>query len=49
MLNLFWLGSNRQNGKGINWLRWEKLTMRKEYGGIGFRHLYGFNLAMLGK
>jgi hypothetical protein len=23
--------------------------MRKEYGGMGFRHLYGFNLAMLGK
>ncbi|GAU48919.1 hypothetical protein TSUD_301740 [Trifolium subterraneum] len=27
----------------------EKLTMRKEHGGMGFRHLYGFNLAMLGK
>ncbi|KAK2434249.1 hypothetical protein QL285_019418 [Trifolium repens] len=23
--------------------------MRKEHGGMGFRHLYGFNLAMLGK
>jgi len=23
--------------------------MRKEYGGMGFRHLFGFNLAMLGK
>lgn len=23
--------------------------MNKEFGGIGFRHLYGFNLAMLGK
>jgi hypothetical protein len=23
--------------------------MRKEFGGMGFRHLYGFNLAMLGK
>jgi hypothetical protein len=23
--------------------------MRKEFGGMGFRHLYGFNLAMLRK
>lgn len=23
--------------------------MRKEYGGIGFRHFYGFYFAMLGK
>ena len=27
----------------------EKLTMKKEFGGLGFRHLHGFNLAMLGK
>ncbi|PNX78725.1 ribonuclease H, partial [Trifolium pratense] len=26
-----------------------ELAMRKEYGGMGFCHLYGFNLAMLGK
>jgi hypothetical protein len=36
-------------GKGINWLSWDKLTMRKEFGGMNFTHLYGFNLAMLGK
>jgi len=29
-------GSNRQNGKGINGLRWEKMTMRKEYGAWAF-------------
>ncbi|MCH84500.1 putative ribonuclease H protein [Trifolium medium] len=49
MINSFWWGSNKASGKGINWLRWEKLTMRKEHGGMGFRHLYGFNLTMLGK
>lgn len=48
MINSFWWGSNRRQGKGINWLSWDKLTMRKEYGGMG-RHLFGFNLAMLGK
>ncbi|KAK2442565.1 hypothetical protein QL285_013750 [Trifolium repens] len=47
-LNSFWWGSNRNNGRGINWLSCNKLTMRKEYGDMGFRHLYGFNLAMLG-
>lgn len=25
------------------------MTVRKEFGGIGFRSLYGFNLAVLGK
>jgi hypothetical protein len=49
MINSFWWGSNKASGKGINWLRWEKLAMRKEYGGMGFRHFYGFNLAMLAK
>jgi len=36
-------------GKGINLLRSEKFTMRKERSGMGFRHFYGFNLVMLGK
>ncbi|MCI12813.1 putative ribonuclease H protein, partial [Trifolium medium] len=49
MINSFWWGSNRTSGRGINWMRWEKLAMRKEHGGLGFRHFYGFNLAMLGK
>nr|KYP48455.1 hypothetical protein KK1_029830 [Cajanus cajan] len=49
MLNSFWWGSNHHTGRGIKWLSWDKLTMRKEYDGMGFRHLHGFNLAMLGK
>lgn len=49
MINSFWWGANKASGRGINWLRWEKLAMRKEHGGMGFRHFYGFNLAMLGK
>jgi len=48
-INSFWWGSNRRQGKGINCLSWDKLTMLKEYGGMGFRHLFAFNLAMLGK
>jgi len=49
MINSFWWGSNRRQGRGINWHSWDKLTMRKKYRGMGFRHLFGFNLAMLGK
>ncbi|CAN1769951.1 Putative ribonuclease H protein At1g65750 [Linum perenne] len=30
-------------------MRWERLCTRKENGGIGFRHLRGFNLAMVFK
>lgn len=36
LMNYFWWGSNRGNGRGINWLRWDKLVVRKEHGGLGF-------------
>lgn len=32
----------------MKWIKWEKLTVRKEDGGLNFRNLLGFNLAMLG-
>ena len=28
---------------------WDKMSMKKEHGGIDFKQLHGFNLAMLGK
>jgi len=49
MIYSFWWGSNKRQGKDNNWLSWDKLTMRKEYGGMGFRHVFAFNLAMLEK
>jgi len=48
MINSFWWGSKDQTIRGINWLSWEKLTMKKEFGEMIFRHLHAFNLAMLG-
>jgi ribonuclease HI len=49
MLNSFWWGSKGDRKHGIRWMSWDKLTMRKEFGGMGFRSILGFNLAMLGK
>lgn len=49
MINLFWWGTNCGSGRGIRWLSWQKLTIRKAFGGTRFRHFHGFNMAMLGK
>jgi hypothetical protein len=31
----------------MHWLSWEKLTMAKDEGGLGFIDLHAFNMAML--
>lgn len=47
MSNYFW-GGSLDNHK-LRWLRWEDLTRAKAVGGMGFKDLRLFNLAMLGK
>lgn len=49
IMNSFWWGSNKNTDKDINWLSWDLLSIRKENEGMGFQHLYAFNLAMLWK
>jgi len=49
MMNSFWWGHGGSNSRDINWMSWEKLSMYKNYGGVGFNDLSAFNLAMLGK
>jgi hypothetical protein len=49
MLNSFWWGAKGEYRNGISWMSWERLTMRKEWGGMRFRSVHGFNLATLGK
>jgi hypothetical protein len=44
MLNVFWWSHF-----GIHWLSWDKLSMHKNLGGMRFKNLSTFNLAILGK
>ncbi|KAM6590275.1 uncharacterized mitochondrial protein AtMg00310-like [Cannabis sativa] len=51
MMASFWWKSNKSNGNGsgIVWMNWDRMTKHKAKGGMGFRNLRDFNLAMLGK
>ena len=48
MIRAFWWGQS--NGKNkMAWLSWDKVCNPKEMGGLGFRNLKSFNLALLAK
>ncbi|XP_048605505.1 uncharacterized protein LOC125583020 [Brassica napus] len=44
----FWWSSNPPK-RGIHWAKWEKVCRSREEGGIGFRLIHEFNLALLAK
>lgn len=43
----WWSGSTKD--RGINWRRWKELTSPKGHGGLGFKEMSSFNLALLAK
>lgn len=45
MMNSFWWDSNNQQRRDINLLSWDKITMKKEFGGIGLRQLHALILS----
>jgi len=48
MIRNFWLGQ-RKDEKKIAWLSWKKMCEPKSCGGMGFKNLKLFNLALLAK
>ena len=48
MMGNFWWGKKDKERK-MAWVTWEKLCTPKEKGGMGFRDLRAFNLALLAK
>lgn len=48
LLKSFWWGSTDEHSK-IQWIDWGKMGLSKELGGLSFRDVGSFNLAMLAK
>jgi hypothetical protein len=48
MIGRYWW-SNMDKENKIHWVSWENMTKPKKDGGLGFRDLHSFNLAMLAR
>lgn len=48
-LNGYWWGCEKRGRKGIRWKEWKYLCIPNKGGGMGFRNIRNFNLAILSK
>ena len=49
MINAFQWGHGGNMRRGLHWMSWERFSVHKNFGGMGFKDLTSFNVAMLGK
>lgn len=49
MMNSFWWVSFAKEKRGIHWFAWDRLCVPKCKGGLGFKRLHDFNLALVAK
>lgn len=49
LFNAYWWSSGSSSNKGIRWMAWDVMCDIKSRGGLGYKNLFGFNVAMLGK
>ncbi|XP_019159715.1 PREDICTED: uncharacterized protein LOC109156333 [Ipomoea nil] len=49
LYNRFWWGGGGPDRQGIHWLSWGRLCIPKSRGGLGFKKLHEFNIALLAK
>lgn len=48
MIGRYWC-SHQDKVNKIHWVSWDKITISKKNGGLGFRDLHTFNMAMLAR
>ncbi|KAL4367556.1 hypothetical protein GQ457_05G010050 [Hibiscus cannabinus] len=49
IISRFWWGNSIEPRSSIHWLKWEKMCLPKDEGGMGFKDLYSFNKALIAK
>lgn len=49
LMNKFWWLSDMEKSNGIRWMAWDRMCFPKKLGGMGFRRISEFNIALQGK